>query len=495
MAKMKFVLLFAILETVLILPGSQSLAEEIPFGINNPYDQSAPKEKAYLIKPAMNDLGLKWVNANVFRRKVEPRPGVYDWKGPDFLVKDIFKDLGLVFNINPKTDWSAGGSINVGKRQYIPGGDIDSESFKLYKTFVKELVKRYKDKVHRWEIFNEPGLECKDMPEGFVRILKISYLTIKEVDPSATVGLGGLMLAPLSINFLRSALPLLSSEHPIFGKENARYNNYFDSFDLHYFGFYNEYRQNHAKRRKIVSVDEFLNVFKNYNLFKGKLITSRAGATYTGGDSKTKYKGDSLEFQSETQQAGYLFRRSTYLLSKNIRFAWSQVQERDKWQGRENDFNCYLGLVYNGVPKGDKYDKGYGVKKLSYWTYKFLVAKIGVTDWKNISILHDGTGSDHLYLYKIIKKNGQPMYIAWWDYFDEKARPQMKPITIDVGNVGSVKITETIPNAEWGADLRGEDYPNFFESEVKGVSNGKVSIYLKEKPVFVEIEERTDFTK
>jgi hypothetical protein len=64
-------------------------------------------------------------------------------------------------------------------------------------------------------------------------------------------------------------------------------------------------------------------------------------------------------------------------------------------------------------------------------------------------------------------------------------------MTIDVGNVESVKITETIPNAEWGKDLNDKDYPKFFKTEVKKVSNGKVSIELSEKPVFVEIEGKT----
>lgn len=491
MIRRKIPLIFLILGIVLVFFKSHCLAEDIPFGINNPYDYAAPKEKAWLIKPYMNDLGIKWVNANVFRKKVEPRPGIYDWSETDFFVKDIFKDLDIVFNINPKTTWSVKGSIKVGKKEYIPVGEIDSESFRLYKTFLRELVKRYKDKVHRWEVFNEPGVECKDMPEDCVKILKISYLTIKEVDPNATVCLGGMMLTPLSINFLKNILPLLSSEHPALGKENVKYNNYFDGFDLHYFGFYNEYRHNHTKKEKTVSVDDFLKQFKKHDLFKGKLITARAGGTYTGEYLGTEYKGDRLEYQSETQQAGYLIRRAIYLLSKGIKSAWAQVREREEWEGRKNDFNCYMGLVYNGVPKDDKYDKGDRVKKLSYWTYKFLVEKIKETDWKTVSVLHDGTDSDHLYLYKIAKKNGQPLYIAWWDYFDEKTPAKTKTITIDAGNVTSMKITETIPNAEWGANLKEKDYPNFFKTEVKKVSNGKVSFDLKEKPVFVEIEKRS----
>jgi hypothetical protein len=490
MNKTRIIPFFLILGIAIILLRNYCLAEEIPFGINNPYDASAPKEKAYLIKPFMNDLGIKWVNENVFRKRVEPRLGVYEWKEPDFFVKDVLKDLDVVFNINPKTNWQVKGSIKVGKKDYIPGGDIDGESLKLYKTFLKELIKRYKDRVHRWEIFNEPDIEFKNIPESYVNILKISYLTIKEVDPQATVCLGGQMATPHALNFLRKILPLLSSQHPVFGKENDMHNNYFDGFDLHYFGFYDEYRNIHTRRKKIITVDEFFNLFKKYGLFERKMITDRAGATYTGGNLEN-YKGRPLKYQNETEQSGYLVKRAIYLLSKGIQSAWSQIREREEWKGRKKDFNCYVGLVYNGVPKGDKYDKGDGVKKLSYWTYKLLIEKIKESDWKNISTLHDGTNSDHLYLYKLMKKNGQPLYIAWWDYFDEKKPGKTKTMTIEAGNIESIKITEAIPNAEWGADLKEKDYPKFFKTEVKKVVDGNVFFDLKEKPVFVEVEKKT----
>jgi hypothetical protein len=60
-----------------------------------------------------------------------------------------------------------------------------------------------------------------------------------------------------------------------------------------------------------------------------------------------------------------------------------------------------------------------------------------------------------------------------------------------VGNIESVKVTETIPNADWGKDLKESNYPNFFKTEIKKASNGKVSFDLKEKPVFVEIAGKT----
>jgi hypothetical protein len=344
MCKITISLFPAIVGIFFFLFGGVCLADNVPFGIFNPYDYAAPKEKAYLIKPAMNDLGVKWVNENIFRKKVEPRPGVYDWSEPDFFVKDILKDLDIIFNINPKTKWSVGGSIKVGKKDYIPGGEINSESYKLYRDFLKQLINRYKGKVYQWMIFNEPAPEYRGRPEDYVNLLKVSYLTIKEIDPQATVYLGGLVPAPPARNFLEKILPLLSSKHPVFGKENSKNNNYFDSFDLHYYGFYNEYRGNHVTGGEIVPVDEFFNLFKNHNLFKGKMITAREGGTYTGEDLKAKQQGRPLKYQSEEQQADYLVRKFIYLLSKGIRSAWSKISEREEWQGNPNHFFLLCGF-------------------------------------------------------------------------------------------------------------------------------------------------------
>jgi len=469
----------------------EGVTEEMPFGINNPYDLSASKEKAYLIQSYMLELGVKWVNANVFRKRVEPKPGIYDWSEPDFLVNDIFNNLDLVFNINAKTRWASKGNIQIGKSEFVPGGDIDGESFQQYKNFLVKLIKRYKDEVHQWMVFNEPVLEYRRNVEDYVKLMKISYMTIKKIDPKAVIYLGGVMPSTVSKEFLEKILPLLSSKHPVFGKSNVKYNNYFDGVDLHFFGLWYEYRSIYRQReKKMIYIEEFLNLFKKYGLFENKIIQCRAGGTYTGKPMKMAYKGRALEYQSERQQAEYLVKRALYLLSHGVKSAWSQIREREKWKGNVDHFNCAIGLIYNGLPEVDQYDKGNGVKKLSYWSYKFLIDKIKETDWKSISLLKSGASADHVYLFKIIKKSGQPFYAAWWDYFNETDTNGTKSLSIDVGDVELLKITETIPNAEWGGSLSEKDYPRFFLAEVKKVTNGKVFLKLGKKPIFIEIPEK-----
>jgi hypothetical protein len=79
-------------------------------------------------------------------------------------------------------------------------------------------------------------------------------------------------------------------------------------------------------------------------------------------------------------------------------------------------------------------------------------------------------------------KNGKPVWVAWWDYFDDSGTE--KSITIYVGDINSVKITESVPKYETGKEVT--DYSTAFNAETKTASGGKVTITLGESPVFVE---------
>ena len=55
---------------------------------------------------------------------------------------------------------------------------------------------RYKDRVHHWEIWNEPNYWRFWLPQpdvgAYTTLLKQAYAAIKAVDPAATVMVGGL---------------------------------------------------------------------------------------------------------------------------------------------------------------------------------------------------------------------------------------------------------------------------------------------------------------
>jgi hypothetical protein len=60
--------------------------------------------------------------------------------------------------------------------------------------YVAAVVGRYKDQIHHWEVWNEPDLAqfwC-GTPAEYARLLAETYRTIKHIDPTANVLLGGL---------------------------------------------------------------------------------------------------------------------------------------------------------------------------------------------------------------------------------------------------------------------------------------------------------------
>ena len=96
------------------------------------------------------------------------------------------------------------------------------------------------------------------------------------------------------------------------------------------------------------------------------------------------------------------------------------------------------------------------------------------SDWNNIQTIQE---KDGVYVYKFIK-NGKSIWVAWNDNAGEKQ------ITISGINSSSIKITEAVPNYSSGKDVT--NYSAAFKTEVKQITNGKLTITLDEAPVFVE---------
>jgi len=58
---------------------------------------------------------------------------------------------------------------------------------------VAAIVTRYKSDVHYWEVWNEPDLAefWNGTPAQYAALLDVTSSTIKQIDPTATVVLGG----------------------------------------------------------------------------------------------------------------------------------------------------------------------------------------------------------------------------------------------------------------------------------------------------------------
>jgi hypothetical protein len=178
---------------------------------------------------------------------------------------------------------------------------------------------------------------------------------------------------------------------------------------------------------------------------------------------------------TEKEHAGDVVRRYAYTIANGQeKLFWTRIVEYD-WSDDDRSIFDYMGLVNNPLNTDGK-----SHKKLAYYTYKLMVEKLEGSDWDNVETIQE---SNNVYIYKFTKNN-KPVWVAWWDYFNDTG--SSKTISFDVGNINSVEITEAVPNKESGADLDDNDYPNFFNTETKTASNGKITITLRESPIFVE---------
>jgi len=147
------------------------------------------------------DWSLKWLH-------VEPEKGKFDFTEAD---RQIDRVLELGINVLPllpfpSSDWgsSAPDSVKPGggypavreRAAYMPR---DMEEFANY---VRTTVSRYKDRLHVWEILNEPVYTSYALPQGngytpadYVKLLQVAYRAVKEADPKGFV-IGGIAAHP-----------------------------------------------------------------------------------------------------------------------------------------------------------------------------------------------------------------------------------------------------------------------------------------------------------
>lgn len=142
------------------------------------------------------DWSLKW-------QDVEPEKGKFDFKETDFQINRVLERGLNVLPLLPfpSSNWSSSAMdiaisdrypANRERMAYMPR---DLEEFANY---VRTTVGYYKDRLHVWEILNEPIYTDYALPrakdykvDDYVRLLKTAYQAVKSADPSALV-IGGI---------------------------------------------------------------------------------------------------------------------------------------------------------------------------------------------------------------------------------------------------------------------------------------------------------------
>ncbi len=142
-------------------------------------------------------LGVKWGRNDFWWGKIEPELQTYNWGQADAAV-EMYRSHGM--DLMPIFCYSsAWNSPNA------PADDVEANNFAAY---AGELVGRYKDKVHYWEVWNEPNISQfwspKPNADDYARLLRATRTTTIATDPKSK--LVGCVTAGPDTQFIRKVL-------------------------------------------------------------------------------------------------------------------------------------------------------------------------------------------------------------------------------------------------------------------------------------------------
>ncbi len=444
--------------------------EDSPFGFIDPPTTSFDY---------YNDLGINWLefpreNERFGWESVEKQEGIYDFSSQDSEVCKFYQQgINLVYVTRPSNSLYGTGWVEGSQNDEYPDGHLDA-----WENFIKEVVERYdgdgiddiacssKVAIKRYQFVHELGPSNMDYwqnhREEYADVFEATYGAMISACKECTLSMPVPPMNDLKNdgNFTDDILGYL---------EGKSFNNI--GFDYHYWsvdaskGRTDSWKTEGEDYREHVNYIERIESIASKYGFNSNYITSMES-----GMAGTE--------ESEPKQAGYIIRSyAVSLANGQDKQFWTKVKEYDH-HGTDDIIWSHTGLIHSS-----KNQDGLSHKKLGYYTYKLMVEKLNGSDWDNVKTVINGT--DNVYAYKF-DKNGEFVWVVWWDYWN--SAENSKTVELNVGNTGSVKITEAIPDADSGVDLSASNYPVFFNTETKTVSSGKVSITLGEKPVFVEIQ-------
>ena len=275
------------------------------FGMNHAY---ADPELLRLSK----EIGLAWFRDWSLKwHQVEPQKGRFDFSVTDFHI-DRVREAGLnalALLPFPSSEWSSSAppevkaNLDMGEYTRLAYKPRDLSEFAGY---VRATVSHYKDRVHVWEILNEPLTTGYSVPrsaghtvEDYVALLKTAYQAVKEVDPDAFV-IGGIAADPetLAKEFIAAS-----------GLD------WLDGINIH---IYPVFRLPESYLRGLENLNEMMR-----EAGKPRPIYFTEGAYY--GDDDLPFKpyaaGDQLmkPLDSEKECASYQARLDVIMLSQNVR--------------------------------------------------------------------------------------------------------------------------------------------------------------------------------
>ncbi|NLX23111.1 MAG: hypothetical protein GXY55_15780 [Phycisphaerae bacterium] len=159
-------------------PAAPTLEPNSPFGMGmylyrwrgNPHARERMTEAARLAQRA----GVKWTREEFQWHAIEPARGQFEWAFYDDLVATHLAHGIQIYGL--LCYWSGWTKPNT------------DEGISDYCAWVRQVVRRYRDRIRHWQIWNEPNIFFWTGPrEMYADLLAQAYAVIKEEDPDAVV--------------------------------------------------------------------------------------------------------------------------------------------------------------------------------------------------------------------------------------------------------------------------------------------------------------------
>ncbi len=139
---------------------------------------------------SIKKLDATWSREEFVWSELEPIRGEWRWEIYDEKVKKLNK-AGI--NILGLLDYSAPWATEDAKR-------MDSDKYPpnivAWENYIRQVAKHYDGQVTYWEIWNEPNSPVFFRPapdaQKYFELLSVAYKTIKDINPSAKIVLGGI---------------------------------------------------------------------------------------------------------------------------------------------------------------------------------------------------------------------------------------------------------------------------------------------------------------
>ena len=132
----------------------------------------------------LGPLGAKSVRLQAGWAKCEKQPGAYAWEWLDAIVNDA-----IAQGVRPWLELSYGNPIYAGGGDTGLGGGFPSstEALAAWDRWCRALVERYQDRVHEWEIWNEPDINNRGTApvEAYIDLYLRTAAIIREVQPKS----------------------------------------------------------------------------------------------------------------------------------------------------------------------------------------------------------------------------------------------------------------------------------------------------------------------